>query len=319
MKHSITLALLALLVSAAVASGASGPPGSFSTTGYTTNLLPITEFPFLIPSQYAFLPSGYAKFHIQARGGPLYDDDALCQSLYSAPACDALCQPFGSTCGANGSFEGSFSFDELGIVDPSTGNGANDGRLTITTADGTADVRFGGPAGATSVSGAFEFLGGTSAYRTLNGIGSYAGNAGYVFRVDYAPCGQPGQPACPSALCATRGEELKLLRPKGVWTLANSGEQSVRLERLLLHWPEQNGALTSVRLGGRVLAAGRWDAPWVELNLGPVPAADREIRSGKNSKLMLDFANMGIGQMPADYTFLAEFSPGCSAIHVAFP
>lgn len=319
MKHSIALALLALLVSVAAASGASAPAQPFSTTGYTVNLASIPEYPFLVPTEYAFLPSGYAKFHIQARGGPAFQDDALCQSLYGAP-CNTLCSDFGASCGVEGWLNGSFTFDERGIiVDPLTGVGANDGRLTVSTNIGAANVRFGGLAAGASVQGSFEFLGGSGDYRKLGGIGSYAGNAGYTFKVDYTPCGQPGQPACAANLCATAGEELNLLRPKAMWTLANYGPQTVTLETLLLHWPEQNGALTSVRLGGRVLAAGRWDAPWVELDLSTVPAADREIRSGKNSKLMLDFANMGIGQAPADYTFLAEFAQGCSAIHVAFP
>jgi hypothetical protein len=318
MKQSLALALLALLVSVTAASGASPSAPAFSTTGYTVNLAPIAEFPFLAPTEYAALPSGYAKFHIQARGGPAYQDDALCQSLYGAP-CSALCAEFGAPCGVQGSFNGSFTFDERGVVDPQTGAGANDGLLTLATSNGMADLRFGGLASGASVSGSFEFLGGSGDYRRLGGIGSYAGNAGYLFRVDYTPCGQPGQPACPASLCATAGEELKLLRPKAMWTLANYGEQAVSLETLLLHWPEQNGALTGVRLGGKALAAGRWDAPWVELDLSAVPLADREIRSGKNSKLTLDFANMGIGQAPADYTFVAQFDQGCPAIHVAFP
>lgn len=319
MKQSIVLALLALLVSVAVAAGASAPPTPFSTTGYTTNLAPIPEFPYLIPAEYAFLPSGYAKFHIQARGGPAYDDDALCQALYGEPSCEALCSSFAQTCGVHGYFEGSFAFDEWGIVDARTSAGYNDGLLTISTNEGTADTRFGGPADATSVSGSFEFLGGSGSYRKLQGVGAYAGNAGYKFSVDYAPCGQPGQPACPVPSCATRGEELKLLRPKALWTLANYGNEPVHLERLLLHWPEQNGALTGVRLGGKTLAAGSWPAPWIELNVGSAPASDRELRAGKSAKLTLDFQNMGIGQAPADYTFLAQFTEGCAAIHVAFP
>jgi hypothetical protein len=318
MKQSIGLALLALLVSVTVASGASVSSQPFSTTGYTVNLAPIEGFPFPLPTKYALLPSGYAKFHIQARGRPAPEDDALCQSLYGAP-CNVLCAAFGAPCGVQGSFNGSFAFDERGVVNPQTGAGANDGLLTLSTSTGTADLRFSGLAGGASVSGSFEFLGGSGDYRRLGGIGSYAGDAGYLFRVDYTPCGQPGQPVCPDTLCATAGEELKLLRPKAMWTLANYGEQTATLETLLLHWPEQNGALTGARLGGKVLAAGRWDAPWVELDLSAAPVADRQIRGGKSNKLALDFENMGIGQAPADYTFLAKFAEGCPAIHVAFP
>jgi hypothetical protein len=317
MKHSIALALLALLVSVTVAAGASLPPGPFSTTGYTTNF------------EVAVLPSGYAQFRIQARGGPAfqYEDALLCQS-YGAPSCDALCQ-FATlqSCGVNGSFEGSFSFDEVGIGNPLTSTGANEGLMTITTDSGAAEVYFGGLADDTagSVDGGFQFLGGSGDYRRLRGIGTYQGSAAAVFKVDYEPCGQPGQLACPATLCAARGEDLKLLRPKAMWTLGNYGNQTVRLDRLLLHWPEQNGALTGVRLGGKLLATGSLGGPpidgyyWVDLNLSNAPARDREIRGGKSSKLMLDFENMGIGQAPADYTFLAEFAEGCAAIHVAFP
>jgi hypothetical protein len=281
------------------------------------------QFPFPVPSEIEFLPSGYVKFHIQAQGGPAFDDDALCVSLYGVP-CEVLCASAGGACGVSGFFEGSFSFDEWGVVDP-TFAGANDGLLTITTSGGTANARFGGQAGADSVSGSFQFLGGSGDLRKLRGIGTYAGNAGYVFNVDYTPCGQPGQPACPATLCAAQGEDLKLLRPKAMWTLGNYGNQTVRLDRLLLHWPEQNGALTGVRLGGKPLAAGPLGGPpvngyyWVDLDLSNVPDSDREIRGGKSSKLMLDFENMGIGQAPADYTFLAQFTEGCAAIHAAFP
>jgi hypothetical protein len=317
MRHSIVLALLALLVSVSLAAGASVPSGPFSTTGYTTNLVASDLFPFPIPSEIEFLPSGYVKFHIQAQGGPAFDDNTLCQSLYGVP-CENLCLSVGGACGVSGFFGGSFSFDEWGVVDP-TFAGANDGLLTITTNGGTARARFGGQAVGETVSGSFQFLGGTGDYRRLQGIGTYAGNAGYVFSVNYEPCGQPGQSPCPATLCGAQGEDLKLLRPKAMWTLGNYGQQTLRLESLLLHWPEQNGALTGVRLGGKLLATGSWNAPWAELDLSGMPARDREIRGGKSSKLMLDFANMGIGQAPAGYTFLARFEEGCSAIHVAFP
>lgn len=309
MKHSIVLTILALLVSVSVAAAASAPAGPFSTTGYTTNF------------EVAVLPSGYAQFRIQARGGPAYNDDALCQTVYNV-SCEALClSATGQSCGVNGSFEGSFSFDEVGIGNPVTATGANEGLMTITTDGGAADVYFGGLADDTagSVAGSFQFLGGSGDYRRLRGIGTYQGSAAAVFKVDYEPCGQPGQPTCPATLCAARGEDLMLLRPKAMWTLGNYGQQTVRLESVLLHWPEQNGALTGVRLGGKLLAAGSWDAPWVELDLSDAPARDREIRGGKSSKLTLDFENMGIGEAPADYTLLARFEEGCSAIHVAFP
>ena len=309
MKHSIVLTMLALLVSVTVAAAASAPPGPFSTTGYTTNF------------EFAVLPSGLAQFRIQARGGPAYNDDSLCEGLSAGAftSCDALCKATtDQLCGARGYFEGSFAFDEVGIGDPATLAGANVGLMNISTGAGSADLYFGGLAADGSVSGDFAFLGGTKDYRRLQGIGSYLGDADFVFTVDYTPCGHPNQP-CPAEPCVARGEDLKLLRPKAMWTLGNYGQQTLRLESLLLHWPEQNGALTGVRLGGKLLAAGSWDAPWIDLDLRDAPARDREIRAGKSSKLMLDFENMGIGQAPADYTFLARFEEGCSAIHVAFP
>lgn len=317
MKHSIVLTLLALLVSVTVVAAASASPGPFFTTGYTTDFA------------VAVLPSGYAQFRLQARGGPAYEaeDALLCQS-FGAPSCDALCLfTTGQSCGLSGSFEGSFSFDEVGVGDLQTSTGANEGMMTITTGSGAAEVYFGGLADDTvgSVAGSFQFLGGSGDFRRLRGIGTYQGDAAPVFKVDYEPCGQPGQPTCPATLCAARGEDLKLLRPKAMWTLGNYGQQSMHLESLLLHWPEQNGALTGVRLGGKLLAAGSLGSGptdgyhWVDLDVSNAPARDREIRGGKDSKLMLDFANMGIGQEPAGYTFLARFEEGCSAIHVAFP
>ena len=315
MKHSIVLTMLALLVSATVAAAASAPPDSFSTTGYTTNF------------EFAVLPSGLAQFRIQARGGPAYNDDSLCAGLSAGvfTSCNALCKAeTGEYCGVNGYFEGSFAFDEVGIGDPATLAGANVGLMTISTGVGSADLYFGGLAADGSVSGDFAFLGGTKDYRRLQGIGSYAGDADLVFTVAYTPCGHPSQP-CLAEPCVARGEDLKLLRPKAMWTLGNYGQQTLRLESLLLHWPEQNGALTGVRLGGKLLAAGSLEVQledgyyWVDMDLSELPARDREIRAGKSSKLMLDFENMGIGQTPADYTFLARFEEGCSAIHVAFP
>ena len=155
MKHSIVLTILALLVSVSVAAAASAPAGPFSTTGYTTNF------------EVAVLPSGYAQFRIQARGGPAYNDDALCQTVYNV-SCEALClSATGQSCGVNGSFEGSFSFDEVGIGNPVTATGANEGLMTITTDGGAADVYFGGLADDTAgrLAGSFQFLGGLGGYQ----------------------------------------------------------------------------------------------------------------------------------------------------------
>ena len=320
MKKFLVALTVAFLVLTVLPAGASAPaPGAFSTTGYTTNLVAIDVYPYLVPAEYAGLPGGLAKFHIQARGGPAYSDRDLCQAFYGAPCAD-LCAAFGENCGAHGYFEGSFAFDEWGLFDQSTGAGANDGLLAITTKKGTANIRFGGAANATSVGGSFRFLRGAGDLKKLAGKGTYAGNAGYIFQVLYEPCGGKDGPLCPAAVCAVRGDDLKLKNAKATWVLANDGEERVLLESLLLLWPEANGALSSVRLGGKTLATGRWlTGDWVTLDLGSVAARDREIRGGKNSILTLEFERNGISDQPADYTFRADFSGGCSAIHVAFP
>jgi hypothetical protein len=320
MQKSLIVLTGALLLLTTLSAGASIPaPGPFSTTGYTTNLVASEEYPYLLPTEYAFLPSGYAKFHIRAQGGPAHDDDLLCQRFYGVPSCEALCAPFGEACGAHGYFEGSFAFDEWGIIDPLTGYGANDGLLTVATSGGTTDIRFGGPTDAANVEGSFRFLGGSAEYKNLTGSGSYSGNAGYIFRVLYTPCGGDGQPVCPMPFCGAHGESLKLKNAKATWALVNGGQEPVLLNSLLVHWPAENGALSSVRLGGKMLATGPWPAPWVLLDLTSAPAQDREIRGAKGSTLTLQFERGSISKQAADYTFQAGFAEGCSAIHVAFP
>jgi hypothetical protein len=305
MKKSWIAFTVALFLLTTLPAGASAPaPGPFSTTGYTTDL------------RYELLSPGYAKFQIHAQGGPAYPDD-FCLDVYDAP-CEALCASVGETCGAHGYFEGSFAFDEWGIGDPQTLAGANQGLLTVSTGGGSADMHFGGTAGGGAVVGGFQILGGSGEYKKLAGGGSYAGNAGPVFRVAYTPCGG-GQEGCATSSCAVRGGTLKLKNAKATWDLVNDGAQPVVLQNLLLFWPEANGALTSVRLGGKQLATGSWPAPWILLDLSNAPAQDREIRGGKKSTLTLEFERKGISEQPADYTFEAGFGEGCSAIQVAFP
>jgi hypothetical protein len=306
MKHAVVLALLALLVSVTAVADASASPGPFSTTGYTTAF------------EFSALPSGYLQFHIQARGGPAYGDDALCQSMYGAP-CNRLCAAYGETCGVHGAFEGSFSFDEVGMGEAASLEGVNAGLLTLLTDRGAARLHFGGLAASSGVSGNFAFLGGTGDFQRLAGVGAYAGNIGAIFRVDYQPCGQPGQAACSRAQCVARGAALRLLRSQAIWTLANEGGQAARLESLLLHWPPQNGALTAIYLGDRLLVSGYWPASWVELDLSALPPASRELRAGRSNALVLEFERRGIDQTPASYSFLARFAPGCSAVHAVFP
>jgi len=322
MKKSLIALTVALLVLTVLPAGASArAPGPFRTTGYTTNLVVIDEYPYPVPADYESLPDGYAKFHIQARGGPDYEDGdcSIYGDLYGVTSCAELCPLlFDEACGAHGYFEGSFEFDEWGLFDQDTGAGANHGLLAITTERGTANIRFGGAAYATSVDGSFSFLRGAGDTKKL--AGTYAGNAGYVFQVLYTPCGGKDGPRCLAKLCAVRGEDLTLEDARATWGLANDGKQRVLLERLLLLWPEANGALSSVRLGGKTLATGPWPAEdWVTLDLRSAADQDREIRGGKGSILTLEFKGKKIGYQPADYTFQADFSGGCSAIHVEFP
>lgn len=305
MKQSAVLALLAFLVSVTAVAGASAPPGPFSTTGYTTAF------------EFTALPSGYLQFRIQARGGPAHGDDALCQSMYGA-SCDRLCAVYGESCGVHGAFEGSFSFDEVGMGEAASLAGANAGLLTLLTDRGAAELHFSGLAASTGVSGSFAFLGGTGDFQRLTGAGAYAGNVGAIFRVDYQPCGQPGQAACPRAQCVVRGGELRTTRSKAFWPLVNAGSRAARLQSLLLHWPPHNGALTAVYLGDRVLASGYWPASWVELDLSALALASRELRAGKSSRLILEFESKGIDPASASYSFLATFGQDCAAIHAVF-
>jgi hypothetical protein len=340
-KSLIALTVSLLLLTTLTAGAKTSALGPFSTTGYTTNLVVPPGYPYPVPTEYAFLPNGYAKFHIHAQGGPPSDaDNARCQELYGM-SCEDVCQDYpiypngpglGTTCGADGDFsngdqKGSFAFDEWAIVDPDLA-ATNQGLLTISTGGGSTDMHFGGTA-TTTVDGSFQVLGGSGDYKKLAGGGTYAGNAGYVFKVVYTPCGGHDQQACVTSLCAAHGERLKLKNAKATWDLTNDGEQPVALQSLLLFWPEANGALTSVRLGGKTLAERPFDEKlqdsvrWVQLDLTG-PAQDREIRGAKSSTLTLQFENKGISEEPADYTFQAGFSSagfakGCSAIHVAFP
>jgi hypothetical protein len=324
MRKFLIALTLALLLLPTLSAGASiAPPGPFSTTGYTTNLRAIDEYPYLVPTEYAPLPGGYVKFHIRARGGPAYDDNPLCKEFYGVTSCEELCAPFGEACGAHGYFEGSFAFDEWGIVDPLTGDGANDGLLTIATSGGSTDVRFGGTADTSTVNGSFRFSGGSGENVNLTGVGAglgtYAGNAGYAFKVLYTPCGVDGQPRCPKLFCLAHGESLKLKGAKATWALVNDGQKPVLLDSLLLNWPAGQGALSKVWLDGKVLATGSWLAPSVLLDLTSAPAQNREIQGAGSSTLSLQFEHGNISEQPADYTFQAEFAEGCSAIHVAFP
>jgi hypothetical protein len=321
MKRLLPLFCILILVFAPAGAASAEPPQPdvFSTTGYTTNLAPIPVGPTSLPTEFEILaPSLYAKFHIKAQGGPAVDNDAQCSAIYGVPTCSALCIGFGvPSCGAAGFFDGSFTFDEWGIVDLITYAGANHGLLDITTSAGVAKARFGGNASLTGVSGSFSFLKGSGDYHNLKGGGTYAGGAGLVFRVDYAPCGGKGGPACPASRCAVFGDDLKMGNSKAEWRIDNEGEQTTTLNTLFIYWPSENGDLQKVRLGGKVLWDGSKPAPAVELMLD-TDAGNREIKAGKSEKLTLEFANKKISQEASDYTILASFDGACAVPFVAF-
>lgn len=308
--------LVILFASAGVASANKPLPSNFSTTGYTTNLFPIPAGPNSLPAEFVLLvPSSYAKFYIKAQGGPAVDDNAQCFAIYGAP-CSIVCGFVGSPCGAAGDLVGSFTFDEWGVADLTSGSGANHGLLSIMTSAGVAESRFSGPASLEGVSGSFTFLRGAGDYRNLRGEGTYAGNAGPFFKVDYASCGERDNP-CPPSRCAVFGDDLKIQNDKTGWRIANEGQRTITLGTLFVYWPSGNGALEEVKLGGKTLWSGSQEAPTFEFDL-TADVEDREIRAGKSGELTLEFANKRISREPSDYTILAKFAEGCAVPFAAF-
>jgi hypothetical protein len=92
-----------------------------------------------------------------------------------------------------GYFNGTFTFEESGVVDldPETGvgsgRGTNTGVVTITTTEGQERVRFVGVTDSVSVWGKFTAAAedGSCGYAGLQGYGTYKGNAGLVFTVTF--------------------------------------------------------------------------------------------------------------------------------------
>jgi hypothetical protein len=190
--------LVVLVVSAAgVASAAKPLPDSFTITGYT-----------LLPFNYDTLPSGRTKFDLVARGGG--DDasyDTNCNAVSAALglwiptdsnssplSCQQLCGLVGQpACGLTDRFAGGeFKFEEKGNVDynyetgEGSGEGTNQGDLTITMPDGgKAVIRFNGKADLQSVSGNWRVLSSSGSLDKLKGQGKYTGNAGLVFAVTF--------------------------------------------------------------------------------------------------------------------------------------
>lgn len=327
MKKLVLLAVIALgvlLTGVGVVLAARPEPEPFTTTGYTTFYEPYPPVP---------LPSGHIKFHLKAQGGEEPPADEFCQVLavqLGFPAgwittCDALCQAVtGRNCGAAGYFDGQFAFEEWGIVDwnDPLQRGANYGLMTVTTAEGTADLLFGGVTANQIVTGSFLFLKGDGAYKQLNGQGTYFGSALPVFTVDYTPCGdgKKDDPQCPADRCAVFGDDLKVKKDKVEWRIANGGGRDLVISSILVNWPPANGGLTRVKLGGKTIYDQNSPAPWVKIETGwRGKDKDREVGQGKAEQLTLEFAADYRAAQPHEYTLLVEFEGGCAVPFVAFP
>lgn len=219
----------------------------------------------------------------------------------------------------SGYFNGGFSFDEWGIVDLTTYAGANRGLMTVTTPEGSADVSFSGTFDYQSVSGGFQFLSGTDAYKGIKGGGTKSGNAGYVFTVDYTPCGGKDQPACPVNSCQVFGDDLKLKKDKAQWKISNDGEQTITISKILAFWPAGGPQLEKVKLAGKTIYGNPSAAPMATIVAGwSGDEKDRQIGAGKQRDLWLEFGG-DISAAPSDYTILVEFAEGCAVPFVAFP
>ena len=112
-------------------------------------------------------------------------------------------------------------------------------------------MRFSGNASSSGVSGSFTFLKGSGEYHNLKGGGTYAGIGAFVFKVDYTSCGGKDNPECPANRCAVFGDDLKIQNDKTKWRIANEGQKTITLSTLFVYWPDGNGALEKVKLGGK--------------------------------------------------------------------
>ncbi len=306
-----TLLAVLLILAAWTPAALAGPvrPGPFTTTGYATAF------------DMQALPSGYVKLRIQSQGGAAVGADSLCSADYGAP------------CGAHGYFEGWFFLDEWGLGNPTTGQGVNYGLLTVTTPQGTAKALFGGVADVAHVAGAFTFLSGTGDYAGIRGTGGYTGNTGYdnaagVFKVVYQPWDLWSGNVLSGYQCTIRSRDSKVKRDRFEWSLDNEGETPVTVSSVLVHWPDSNGALTTITLDGKTLAtpglSQRCDPAshtcWAEVT---AVAGDRknplQIRAGKTGQLTFEFSQTAGRAEPSDYTVLVRFAEGCAVPLVAFP
>lgn len=162
-KLTLLICVLAMLLGLAGGASASKPePAEFTIMGYT-----IPESIWSKP-----LPSGRTLFRLTAAGGPGVAPET----------------------GVTGYFEGTFTYDESGIVyvdlATGTGSGNNRGIMTIITGNGNVIIRFGGRSTITGiipipippyavpvgfVEGTFTVLRGTGDYARLHGQGTYTG------------------------------------------------------------------------------------------------------------------------------------------------
>ena len=182
-KLTLLICVLAILLSlTGVASAAPPKPkkNTFSITGYTVDY----ELLRLLPD------TRQIEFHLMAAGAP----GPLCAYLYGEP----------DVCGVSGYFEGTFIFEEWGIVDlypicdwpflecldpagfpimKGSGQGTNEGTLTITEGSNLDEViviDFAGRANSQRVKGDWVLNG-----SGIQGSGRYKGNVGLVFTVEF--------------------------------------------------------------------------------------------------------------------------------------
>lgn len=250
---------------------------------------PFTTAGYTTGAESAPLPNGFLKFHLTNQGT------------------------------VSGYFNGTFAFDEWGLVDLATYVGSNRGLMTVTTPSGAADLSFSGTFDYQSVAGSFAFLNGTDAYKGIKGGGTKTGSSGYVFTVDYTPCGGKDQPACPVNRCAVFGDDLKLKKDKAQWKISNDGERDITISKIMVFWPTDGPQLSRVKLAGKTIYGSPATAPAAAITAGwSGNVQDRQINAGKSRDLWLEFAD-NISQQPWDYSILVEFAEGCAVPFVAFP
>jgi len=306
-SHDFTYVFPAHSVTAIEFSMTAHPVGPFTTTGYNT----------ILPHDWELLPSGRAKFHLTAQGG------------------------------VTEYFEGTFTFEEWGIVDLG-GRGTNHGIMTITTDDGEAVIRFGGQASLATdpsrVGGSFTVLDGNGVYKGLKGQGTFDGDAeltftvdytplrhtvrttsSFRFTVDYTPCAKKDGTPCPA--CAASGGDLKLNKKEAKWKLTNNGDDTITISSITVWWPGSSGQLKKVKLGGETIydqalcstSLGFPSSCWATINSGwEGKNKDRQIKEGKTRELQFEFQH-NVSTDASDYTILVEFAEGCAATAVAFP